>query len=81
MEKAFFDLPLHRKFAQLNYFSRMLDKSAILRFRYRLEKHKLADQILATLNGLRIERGLLLITGTVVNATLTEAPSSTKNID
>ena len=79
MEEAFFDVPLYREFAQLPEFSPMPDESTILRFRHRLEKHKLADQILATVNDLLIERGLLLKTGTVVDATLIAAPSSTKN--
>ncbi len=81
MEEAFFDVPLYREFAQLPEFSCMPDESTILRFRHRLEKHKLTDQILATVNDLLIERGLLLKTGTVVDATLIAAPSSTKNID
>jgi transposase, IS5 family len=81
MEEAFFDVPLYREFAQLQEFSRMPDESTILRFRHRLEKHKLAEQILATVNDLLIERGLLLKTGTVVDATLIAAPSSTKNND
>ena len=80
-EDAFFDVPLYREFAQLQEFSRMPDESTILRFRHRLEKHKLAEQILATVNDLLIERGLLLKTGTVVDATLIAAPSSTKNSD
>ena len=81
MEEAFFDTPLHRKFAQLEEFGRLPDESTILRFRHRLEKHKLAEQILATVNTLLIERGLLLKAGTVVDATLIAAPSSTKNKD
>lgn len=81
MEEAFFDVPLYREFAQLDEFARMPDESTILRFRHRLEKHKLADQILATVNDLLIQRGLLLKTGTVVDATLIAAPSSTKNKD
>ena len=47
MEEAFFDTPLYREFAQLDAFGRLPDESTILRFRHRLEKHKLADQILA----------------------------------
>ena len=46
MEEAFFDTPLYREFAQLPAFGRLPDESTILRFRHRLEKHKLADQIL-----------------------------------
>jgi IS5 family transposase len=81
MEEAFFDTPLYREFALLDEFTRLPDESTILRFRHRLEKHKLAEQILATVNGLLTQRGLLLKTGTVVDATLIAAPSSTKNKD
>ena len=81
MEEAFFDTPLYREFAQLDAFGRLPDESTILRFRHRLEKHKLADQILATVNELLEQRGLLLKEGTAVDATLIAAPSSTKNKD
>jgi IS5 family transposase len=59
----------------------MPDESSLLRFRHRLQKHKLAEQILVTGNDLLIEPGLLLKTDTVVDASLTAAPSSTKNND
>ena len=79
MEEAFFDTPLYREFAQLDEFTRLPDESTILRFRHRLEKHKLSEQILAAVNELLSQRGLLLRTGTVVDATLIAAPTSTKN--
>jgi hypothetical protein len=81
MEEAFFDTPLYRDFAQLEEFARMPDESTILRFRHRLEEHKLADQILITVNDLLTAKGLLLKAGTVVDATLIAAPTSTKNKD
>jgi len=87
MEEAFFDTPLLREFAQLEEFARLPDESTILRFgktpspRHRLEKHKLAEQILATVNELLTQRGLLLKAGTAVDATLIAAPTSTKNKD
>ena len=81
MEEAFLDTPLYRDFAQLPAFGRLPDESTILRFRHRLEKHKLADQILAAVNELLEQRGLLLRAGTAVDATLIAAPSSTKNKD
>ena len=81
MEEAFFDTPLYREFAQLEEFGSLPDESTILRFRHRLEKHKLAEKILGVVNDILIERGLLLKTGTVVDATLIAAPSSTKNKD
>jgi IS5 family transposase len=50
MEEAFFDTPLYREFAQLEEYARLPDESAILRFRHRLEKHKLSEQILKVVN-------------------------------
>ena len=79
MEEAFFDTPLYREFAQLDAFGRLPDESTIGRFRHRLEKHKLAEQILTTVNEILTQRGLLLKAGTVVDATLIAAPTSTKN--
>ena len=81
MEEAFFDTPIYREFAGLDAHGRMPDESTILRFRHRLEKHKLAEQILATVNELLQTQGLLLKAGTAVDATLIAAPSSTKNKD
>jgi IS5 family transposase len=81
MEEAFFDTPLYREFAQLQEFGRLPDESTILRLRHRLEKHKLSEQILQTVNELLTERGLLLKVGTAVDATLIAAPTSTKNKD
>jgi IS5 family transposase len=81
MEEALHDMPLFREFAHLDYSTRLPDESTILRFRHRLEEHKLADQMLATVNELLSSKGLLLKAGTVVDATLVAAPSSTKNQD
>ena len=81
MEEAFFDVPLYREFAQLDANGRLPDESTILRFRHRLEKHKLADGVLATVNDLLSSQGLLLREGSAVDATLIAAPSSTKNIE
>ena len=79
MEEALHDVPLFREFAGLSLGYRLPDESTILRFRHLLEKHKLADQILATVNELLQRKGLMLKAGTVVDATLIAAPSSTKN--
>ena len=46
-----------------------------------LEKHELAAGILAVINGYLGDRGLSLRQTTIVNATLINAPSSTKNKD
>ncbi|MCI1192279.1 IS5 family transposase [Calidifontimicrobium sp. SYSU G02091] len=79
MEEALHDVPLFREFAGLNFETRLPDESTILRFRHLLEKHKLAEQILHTVNEMLHAKGLLLKAGTVVDATLIAAPSSTKN--
>jgi IS5 family transposase len=80
MEESLHDVPLFREFAQLdNWDTRLPDETTILRFRRLLERHKLAEQILGVINDLLREKGLLLRTGTVVDATLIAAPSSTKN--
>jgi IS5 family transposase len=80
MEEALHDVPLFREFSGLdNWTTRLPDESTILRFRHLLEKHKLAAQILVVVNDLLRAKGLMLKAGTVVDATLIAAPSSTKN--
>ena len=80
MEEALHDVPLFRDFAGLGgWDQRLPDESTILRFRHLLEEHKLSAQILATINELLQAKGLLLRAGTVVDATLIAAPSSSKN--
>jgi IS5 family transposase len=80
MEEALFDVPLFREFAQLpTAVARLPDESTILRFRHLLEAHDLAAQMLAAVDDTLSRRGLLLKSGSVVDATLIAAPSSTKN--
>jgi IS5 family transposase len=80
MEEALHDVPLYREFAGLEGPMRMLpDESTILRFRHLLDAHKLDDAILATVNVILQRHGLMLKAGTVVDAMLISAPSSTKN--
>ena len=79
MEEALHDMPLFREFASLSWGSATPDESTILRFRHLLERHKLAEQILKTVTDLLERKKLLLRTGTIVDATLIAAPSSTKN--
>ncbi len=81
MEEALLDTLIYREFAGLDAHGRMHDKSTILRFRHRLEKHKLAEQILVTVNELLSAQGLWLRIGTAVEVTLIAAPSATENKD
>jgi IS5 family transposase len=80
MEEALHDIPAMRAFARLDAGDDLIpDESSILRFRHRLEKHGLAQRLLAEVNALLTQKGLLLRQGTLVDATLIAAPSSTKN--
>lgn len=80
MEEALYDTPMFREFAGLDMGEDNLpDESTILRFRHLLEKNNLSLQLLATVNASLTAKGLLLKSGTVVDATLIAAPSSTKN--
>ena len=79
MEVALHDVPLYREFARLDAgITRLPDESTILRFRHLLEEHQMSLQLLATINATLASRGLMLKAGTVVDATLTAAPSSTR---
>jgi IS5 family transposase len=81
MEEALFETTLYREFAGLSSVERIPDRVSILRFRHLLEQHQLAPQILAVVNATLADKGLMLKQGTVVDATLIAAPSSTKNQD
>ena len=80
IEEALHDVPLYREFAQLDSgLTRLPDESTILRFRHLLEAINLGMALLATINATLAAKGLMPKTGTVVDATLIPAPSSTKN--
>jgi IS5 family transposase len=55
------------------------DATTLLKFRRLLETHQLTERIFATINGYLAAKGLILKEGTVVDATIIAAPSSTKN--
>ncbi len=80
MEEALYETTILRQFAGLSL-ERIPDETTILNFRRFLEKHELATGILAVINGYLGDRGLSLRQGTIVDATLINAPSSTKNKD
>ncbi|SEC68195.1 IS5 family transposase [Pseudomonas anguilliseptica] len=80
MEEALYETTILRQFAGLSL-ERIPDETTILNFRRVLEKNELAAGILAVINGYLGDRGLSLRQGTIVDATLINAPSSTKNKD
>ena len=78
-EEALFETGFLRDFAGISGTQRMPDRVSILRFRHLLEEHDLSPKILQVINAKLAAQGLLLKTGSVVDATLIAAPSSTKN--
>ena len=79
MEEALYDTPVMRRFAGLGGLDTVPDETTILNFRRLLEKNHLAGGILEVINGYLGDRGLMLRQGTIVDATIIHAPTSTKN--
>jgi transposase, IS5 family len=79
-EDAIYDSESMRRFAGVELGDDVVpDETTILRFRHLLEKHGLTRGIFEKIQGLLEERRLLLRSGTIVDATIIAAPSSTKN--
>jgi IS5 family transposase len=79
-EDAIYDSESMRRFARVELGDEVVpDESTILRFRHLLERHGLTQAIFDSITGLLEERRLLLRSGTIVDATIIAAPSSTKN--
>lgn len=57
------------------------DETTICKFRHLLEAHHLGDELVRLINDYLAENGLNVKTGTIVDATLIDAPSLTKNQD
>jgi transposase, IS5 family len=79
-EDAIYDSESMRRFARVELGDDTVpDETTILRFRHLLEQHGLTSAIFEAIGGLLEARGLLLRAGTIVDATIIAAPSSTKN--
>lgn len=80
MEDALYDMESVRRFAGFcDVAAALPDETTILNFRHLLEKHELPARLLAAVNGLLKAKGLLVSQGTMVDATIIHAASSTKN--
>lgn len=79
-EDTIYDSESMRRFAGVDLADDTIpDETTILRFRHLLEKHDLGEAIFHEINTLLAEKRLLLSGGTIVDATIIAAPSSTKN--
>ena len=79
MEDALYEIASMRQFAQQSLDKAIPDRTTIMNFRHMLEKHKLTRQLFKTVDQWLTDCGVMMTQGTLVDATIIEAPSSTKN--
>lgn len=79
MEDELYEIESMRRFAGLRLSSRIPDETTILNFRRFLENHAFGRKLFETIKDHLAEQGLMLKQGTIVDATIIEAPTSTKN--
>lgn len=80
MEEELYEIPSLRQFAGLSLSRGSIpDETTILKFRHLLEQNNLTRKILDAVTEHLYDKGLLLRQGTIVDATIISAPSSTKN--
>jgi IS5 family transposase len=79
MEEALYEIASLRNFAGLHLSEPIPDETTILNFRHMLEESDLAEDIFKQVNAHLTRKGLLLKRGSIVDATIIAAPSSTKN--
>jgi transposase, IS5 family len=80
MEDALYDSEAMRRFVRLELgVDAVPDESTVLRFRHLLERHQLTAAMFAAVRTLLEDRQLLVKAGTIVDASIIDAPPSTKN--
>lgn len=79
MEDALYEIESMRRFAGLRLADRLPDETTILNFRHFLERHGLGKVLFKEVNKHLEKNGLMLREGSIVDATIISAPSSTKN--
>ena len=82
VEEALYDSRSMRRFVGIDLGREPVpDETTVCKFRHLLEAHNLGDQLFVLINEYLHENGLKVSTGTIVDATIIDAPSSTKNKD
>jgi IS5 family transposase len=80
VEDALYESPVLRRFSGIDLGRAPVpDETTILNFRHLLEAHDLCGEMLDAVNRYLEARGIRITTGTIVDATIIHAPSSTKN--
>jgi len=82
VEEALYDSPILREFARIDLGQEPVpDETTVCKFRHLLEAHDLGSAMMKAVNLHLQSRGIKIATGTIVDATIIHAPSSTKNAD
>lgn len=81
MEDYLYEVESMRRFAHLRLCESIPDETTILNFRHYIEAHKFGRKIFDTINQHLADKGLRLREGTIVDATIIAAPTSTKNAE
>lgn len=79
MEDMLYEIDSVRRFVGLKITGPIPDESTILKFRHLLESHGLGTKLFEVINQHLADQGLMLKEGTIVDASIIAAPSSTKN--
>lgn len=79
MEDMLYEIDSVRRFVGLKITGPIPDESTILKFRQLLESHELGTNLFEVINEHLADQGLMLKEGTIVDASIISAPSSTKN--
>ena len=80
VEEALYDSVVMRQFAGIDLGREPVpDETTVCKFRHLLEEHGMGAKILHTVNQYLQSKGVKIATGTIVDATIIHAPSSTKN--
>lgn len=77
-EEFLYDIPIARAFVKADI-NHIPDETTLLKFRHFLEEHQLTQQLFEETNAYLIEQNVRVCRGTIVDATIINAPSSTKN--
>ena len=79
-EESLYDMESMRNFAGLELTEDAIpDESTILKFRHLIEKHDLGSALFDDINAYLVSQGISVSKGSMVDATIIQAPSSTKN--
>lgn len=81
MEDSLYEIASMRLFSNLSLEGAIPDRTTIMNFRHLLERYQLAHKIFDEVNQWLSDAGVLLKEGTLMDATIIEAPTATKNRD